>query len=198
MLRTGVGVRGSHSKAGPRGARRRWAAAGFEALSRLRDAGTLGITQPQRSYAAPPGILLVSSVDLPLLHHLLLPGLGGFLGSRSRACCCIGLATGSNSSAHSRSPAGRDAVGALPKLVATAKRERLRFRLAIAPVTGCWEAVGELEVNERLPDVEAERLAFTPWDSGGGIRPVGPLMGIRRDAYRASQPSRGLPASQIP
>jgi hypothetical protein len=143
--------------------------------------------------------LLVSSVDLPLLHHLLLPGLGGFLGQSFSSVLLYRIADRIRLvGAQPVSPARRDAVGALPKLVATAKREGLRFRLAMAPLTGRWEAVGELAVDERLPDEEAERLAFTPWNSGGGIRPVGPLMGIRRDAYRASQRSRGLRASEIP
>lgn len=55
-----------------------------------------------------------------------------------------------------------------------------------------------LEVGARLPDEEAERLAFTPWHTGGGIRPAGPFQRIRRPAYRGSQHGRGLRGSEVP
>jgi hypothetical protein len=143
--------------------------------------------------------LLVSSVDLPVLHHLLLPGLGGFFGQSFSSVLVYRIADKIRLvGAEPVAPSRRDVVGAMPKLVAAAEHEGLRFRLTLAGLTGRWHAVGELEVGERLPDEEAERLAFTPWNSGGGIRPSGPLMGIRRAAYRASQRGRGLQASEIP
>ncbi len=36
-----------------------------------------------------------------------------------------------------------------------------------------------------------EGLRFNPWYTGGGIRPAGPLQGIRGDAYRGSQRGSG-------
>jgi hypothetical protein len=143
--------------------------------------------------------LLVSSVDLPVLHHLLLPGLGGFFGQSFSSVLLYRIANKVRLvGAEPVAPSRRDAIGAMPRLTSTAEHQGLRFRLAMAPLTGRWKAVGDLEVDQRLPDEQTDRLAFTPWNSGGGIRPIGPLMGIRRAAYRASQRSRGLRAGEIP
>jgi hypothetical protein len=79
-----------------------------------------------------------------------------------------------------------------------AERRDLRFDLALATLGGRWSAVGALAVGERLPDEETERLAFAPWNTGGGIRPVGPFMGLRQGAYRGSQHARGLRGAEIP
>jgi hypothetical protein len=65
-------------------------------------------------------------------------------------------------------------------------------------LSGRSKPAGELEVGDRLPDEQTEQLAFTPWNTGGRIRPTGPLMGVRRAAYRASQHARGLRGSQVP
>jgi hypothetical protein len=74
----------------------------------------------------------------------------------------------------------------------------VRFRIALAALAGRWSPFGELEVGERLPGEHTERLAFTPWNTGGGIEPAGPLMGLRRAAYRGSQRARGLGRREIP
>jgi hypothetical protein len=52
--------------------------------------------------------------------------------------------------------------------------------------------------GERLPGETTERLAFTPWNTGGGIRPVGPFNRLRLAAYRGSQRGRGLEPAEIP
>jgi hypothetical protein len=83
-------------------------------------------------------------------------------------------------------------------LVRVADRGELVFRLGLAPLMGYLATVADLEVGERLPDAETERLTFTPWNTGGGIRPNGPLMGLRRAAYRGSQEGRGLHPTEIP
>ncbi|MBA2514875.1 MAG: hypothetical protein H0V26_11200 [Solirubrobacterales bacterium] len=93
---------------------------------------------------------------------------------------------------------GRSARGGYAQLAAAAGSQGPHFRLALASLGGRWSPVGDLRVAERLPDDETERLAFTPWNTGGGIRPVGPFMGLRRAAYRASQRARGVPESQTP
>jgi hypothetical protein len=143
--------------------------------------------------------LLVTSADAPLLHHLLLPGVRGFLGQSFSSILLYRV--GGKLRLVGTEPAGRRAGGRggdLAELARSADRGGLRFRLALAPLTGRWSAVGELAVEERLPDAETDRLAFTPWNTGGGIRPVGPFMGLRRGAYRGSQRARGLAQSQIP
>ncbi len=144
--------------------------------------------------------LLVTSADAPVLHHLLLPAVRGFFGQSFSSILLYRI--GGKLRLVGAAPVGRPVRdshgGALPELVRSADRGELRFRLALAPVTGRWSAVGDLRVGERLPHGEAERLAFTPWNTGGGIRPTGSFMGLRRGAYRGSQHGRGLDESQIP
>jgi hypothetical protein len=61
------------------------------------------------------------------------------------------------------------------------------FELALAPLSGRFDGVGSIRLGEQLPPAEGERLRFNPWNCGGGIRPTGPLMGLRDAAYRGSQ-----------
>ena len=144
--------------------------------------------------------LLVTSADGPLLHHLLLPGLGGFFGQSFSSLLLyrIGDELRLVGATPATRPRGREARGGLGDLVRVADRGELVFRLGLAPLMGYLATVADLEVGERLPDAENERLAFTPWNTGGGIRPTGPLMGLRRAAYRGSQEGRGLHPTEIP
>ena len=144
--------------------------------------------------------LLVTSADGPLLHHLLLPGVRGFFGQSFSSLLLYRFAgrlrlVGATAAAQ---PASRAAGGAVAEVIRIADRGDLGFHLALAPLLGSWEPFAELRVGARLPDGETERLAFTPWNTGGGIRPVGPLMGLRRAAYRGSQRGRGVEPSRIP
>ncbi len=61
------------------------------------------------------------------------------------------------------------------------------FELATAPLMGRFSGVGTIRLGEQLPPDEGEQLRFNPWNCGGGIRPTGPLMGLRDAAYRGSQ-----------
>lgn len=143
--------------------------------------------------------LLVSSADGPLLHHLLLPGLRGFFGQSFSSVLLYRV--GGKLRLVGAQPTGRTAGGGsgdLDALVDAGERGDLRFRLALASLSGRWRPVGELDVRARMSDAETEQLAFTPWNAGGGIRPVGPLMGLRRAAYRSSQRARGLRSGQVP
>jgi hypothetical protein len=121
--------------------------------------------------------LLATSASGPLLQHLLLPGVHPRQPYSSLLMYRIG--------------GDLRVVGALPAGAG-------RFRLAVAPLSGGWSPIGGLELRDELPSEYAEQLAFNPWNSGGGIRPAGPLMGLRRAAYRGSQQGRGLSESQIP
>ena len=47
-----------------------------------------------------------------------------------------------------------------------------------------------MKLGERLDDETSRRLRFNPWNSGGGIRPVGLLNSLREAAYRGSQAGR--------
>jgi hypothetical protein len=144
--------------------------------------------------------LLVTSADRPLAHHLLLPAVRGFFGQSFSSLLLyrFGGKLRLVGAAPAARPAQRETRGALPELARLADRGDLGFDLALAPPTGRWRFVAHLRVDDRLPDDTTERLAFTPWNTGGGIRPAGPLMGIRRVAYRASQRGRGLQPDEIP
>jgi hypothetical protein len=121
--------------------------------------------------------LLVTSARGPVFQHLLLPGLTGGQPFSSLLLYRIG--------------GDLRVVGALPD-------GDDRFRLAVAPLRGGWQPIGELRLQTPLPAEYSEQLAFNPWNTGEGIRPVGPLMGLRRAAYRGSQRGRGLQPSQVP
>ena len=63
---------------------------------------------------------------------------------------------------------------------------RLSFRLAVASLMGRFRPVGRLHFGRRLgPELDA--LRFNPWNTGGGMRPVGWLNGARDRAYKLSQ-----------
>jgi hypothetical protein len=64
----------------------------------------------------------------------------------------------------------------------------LQFTLAVAEPFGQWKRVGVLYLRE---SVDGADLAFNPWNTGGGIRPAGPINMVRDAAYRGSR--RGRP-----
>jgi hypothetical protein len=117
--------------------------------------------------------LLVSSVDAPLLHHVLLPSLSGFFAQSFSSVLLyrVGESLRLVGARQVTRPAGRPG-GALPALVEAAERGEARLQLTLASLGGRGRPVGELQVHERLPDERTERLALTPWNSGAGIRPV--------------------------
>ena len=129
---------------------------------------------------------LATSGDGPLLHHLLLPTRGfSSLPYSSVLLYRIGpdlRLVGARVSGASRG-GGTD----FDRLLAAIADGDASFELAMASPLGRWQPVGGLSLGERVPTFEAERIRFNPWNTGGGIRPVGPLMGLRAGAYRGSQ-----------
>ncbi|MDQ4129825.1 MAG: hypothetical protein M3133_02350 [Actinomycetota bacterium] len=127
-------------------------------------------------------------------HFLLLPGLRGFFAQPyssvlpyrvGRSLRLVGALPESHVP-HSRS------VGAVPALVEAAGRpEGVAFRMALAAPARPWRSFGLLQTHARISDEEAEEIRFNPWNTGGGIRPAGPLMGLRKAAYEGSQQGRG-------
>jgi hypothetical protein len=133
-------------------------------------------------------LLLVTSVDAPIAHHVFLPA--GDVQQRPY----------SSSLPFRDGAGGQFLVGALPdptsprpggdheldRLDRAAATGRLRFRIAVAPVFGRFRAVAELHVGERLgPELDA--LRFNPFNAGGGIAPTGVLNRLRDYAYPLSQ-----------
>jgi hypothetical protein len=143
-------------------------------------------------------LLLSTSGRGPLRHHLLLPATDYFDSVFSSVLVYrFGDAlrvVGARAATHPQ----RGSKGALPGLREVADRGEARFDLTLAPPAGRSHVVAGLALEQRLGDEESERLAFTPWNTGGGIRPAGPFMAVRRAAYRGSQAGRGLDAAEIP
>lgn len=137
--------------------------------------------------------LLATGASARIARNLLLPGVGGFFGQTFSSLLPYRVggqlrmvgARSAVASSHRRR-------GSLNEVREADARRELRFRLMFAPLSGDWAPFAELELDRRLPDSETEHLAFTPWNTGGGIRPAGPLQRLRRAAYRGSQHGRGV------
>lgn len=143
--------------------------------------------------------LLATSANAPVLQHMLIPAPSGFFGQTFSSLLLYRI--GPKIRVVGAEPASepeRYRRGALAQLVDTAERGDLTYRLTLAPLAGRHTPVANLVVGERLSEELAERIAFTPWNTGDAIRPVGPFMGIRRAAYRGSQRGRGLSEGEIP
>jgi hypothetical protein len=138
-------------------------------------------------------VLVNVSANLPLLHHLILPAWDGFFGQTYSSVLPYRIGgrlvlVGAIPAAAER----RRGRGALPELEELAALGEAAFDLALASVGGRWQAPwGRLRLTARLNDRVAEALRFNPWHTGGGIRPAGPLQGIRGAAYRGSQRGSG-------
>ncbi len=130
--------------------------------------------------------LLVTSADLPVLHHVFLPA--GDVQQRPYT-----------SSLPFRAGQERFIVGALPcedsprpggsdeldRARAAAATGRMRFELAVAPPRGRFVPVAELRIGAPAPD-HLDAMQFEPWKGGGGLEPVGVLNAMRRYAYPMS------------
>jgi hypothetical protein len=137
--------------------------------------------------ASPQDFLLVSSSPAPVLRHALLPGPRGFFRHSYSSLLPYAAAgervlVGAWGTGKGPSPADLEGVRATG-LGRT-------FELRVASLLGQWRPVARLELTEVLPDRVAEEVAFNPWHCGGGLRPTGPLMGLRDPAYRGSQEGR--------
>lgn len=111
-------------------------------------------------------LLMVTSADVPILHHIFLPTTG--IEKRPYSSSLPFEAGGE-----------RFVVGALP-------RSPTRFDLAIARPRGRFQRVGRIDIGERLPQ-ELDATLFEPWNGGGGMTPAGFLNGARKRAYTLSQ-----------
>lgn len=118
--------------------------------------------------------LLVTSIDLPVLHHIFVPARG--VGQRP----------------YSSSIPYR--AGDETFLVGTVPQSDEEFELAVAAMSGRFTRVGRLEIGERLTDT-LDALRFNPFNTGGGMAPVGVLNGMRARAYPMSQEAWGAAQS---
>lgn len=131
-------------------------------------------------------LLMVTSWDAPLAHHALVTSTGFFERPYSTLLAY-------------RLPEGVRLFGVVPigggsplgprldEIAEAASEGSAAFELAKCPLMGRFSGVGTIRLGAQLPPSEGELLRFNPWNSGGGLRPTGPLMGLRDAAYRGSQ-----------
>jgi hypothetical protein len=136
----------------------------------------------------PQDLLLVTSGDGAVIHHLFAPGRGYFGLPYSSVLAYRGegsaFLVGARLAPGSPRPEGNGSEFA--DLDAAASTGRLRYDIGVAPVNGRLTRVATLTVGERLPD-DLNALHFNPWNTGGGLHPAGPINAIRDLAYRRSQ-----------
>jgi hypothetical protein len=144
-------------------------------------------------------LLLVTSGDGALVHHLLLPA-PGFLSLPYSSLLPYRAADGAlfvvgATVRHRRRPApGADEYDALAAAAATG---RPAFDLAVASLGGRLRAVGTVTLGRRR-EAEANALRFNPFNTGGGLQPSGFLHRLRDAAYPGSQEGwEGAPAEAL-
>jgi hypothetical protein len=112
-------------------------------------------------------LMMNASLDLPVLHHLMLPARTGVFSSIL----------------------AYDVAGTI-RLFGALQDSESSFRLAVAPLSGRFRTVATVRLGSPLPQPRADALRFNPWHTGGGIRPAGPFQRARAAAYRGSQSGR--------
>lgn len=137
-------------------------------------------------------LLLVSSGDGLLVHHLFVPGFGYFDRPYSSVLAFRGRGRAFLLAARLAPDAPRPRGGGseLADLLAAATTGRLRYDFGVAAITGTMVPVGALTVGERL-DPSLERTRFNPANTGGGLQPKGPVNRMRRQVYERSQAGWG-------
>ncbi|HUR85447.1 MAG TPA: hypothetical protein VMY78_08885 [Solirubrobacteraceae bacterium] len=138
--------------------------------------------------------LLVTSVDLPVLHHIFLPARDVQQRPYSSALPYRAgdetFLVGVVADPSSPRPPGEDEFERLHRAAATGA---LTFGLATASLRGRFRRVATLHVQERMPDA-IDSLRFDPFNCGGGLQPVGTLNRLRDYAYPLSQRAWGARA----
>jgi hypothetical protein len=136
-------------------------------------------------------VLMVSSVDLPVLHHLFVPARDvqarPYSSSLPYRAGDRTFLLGVTPEPGSPRPSGGDELERLEHAAATG---RLTFGVAVAPVSGRFMRVGALHIENRLPHA-VDALRFNPFNTGGGLEPIGVLNRLRDYAYPMSQAAWG-------
>lgn len=130
--------------------------------------------------------LTVTSLDGAIAHHVLLPT-GGFFSLPFSTLLPYRMGTEVRLVGARSATDPVEGSGSLDQLLATADERPVRFDLTLATLLGHWSTIGTVTLGHRVPESEAQRIRFNPWNTGGNIRPTGPFMGLRESAYRESQ-----------
>jgi hypothetical protein len=132
-------------------------------------------------------VLLVSSIDLPVLHHLFVPATDvqqrPYSSSLPFRAGDERFLIGVVPYARSPRPPGAHEFDRLQRAADT---NRLTFRLATSSLGGRFRRVGSLHVGQRLPDT-LDALRFDPFNCGGGLHLAGAINRLRDYAYAMSQ-----------
>lgn len=120
----------------------------------------------------PQDLLLISSARAPGLRHLLLPTRGDFSSNTYSSILPYRI---------------NDEL----RLVGAEPLGPLEYELGVAPLNGPWEPFGRLRLRAALDADATENLKLNPWNTLPGLKPVGPLNGLRRSSYAGSQDGRG-------
>jgi hypothetical protein len=134
-------------------------------------------------------LLINSSADLPLVHHVFLPAPRWY--SQSHSTCLPYRAGGGPVVVGLQPPDGPGPGPGLAAMRAEVGRGT-SYGIAVAAPLGRWEPIGTLELFEPLGP-EAGDVDFDPWNTGGGLVPATWLNRLRREAYRQSRLGRGAP-----
>lgn len=127
----------------------------------------------------PQDLLLDSTLDLPLLRRVPLPRYD-LLGVPYTSVTAYELAGRRRLLAVLPDP-GAPRTASLRELAG--RGDGARLRLAAATGRG-WQTLAVVELQG--PVAHARSIRFSPDRTGGGIRPVGWLQDLRKDAYRAT------------
>jgi hypothetical protein len=131
----------------------------------------LGLAFRIETAGGPQDLLLISSGRSPGLRHLLLPTRGAF--SSNPYSSILPYRVGDQLRLFGAEPVGP-----------------LEYELRLAPLDGAWEPFARLRIRAALDPQQTETLRLNPWNTLPGLKPVGPLNGLRRSAYAGSQRGR--------
>ena len=131
--------------------------------------------------------MLVSSADLPILHHGFLPAADvwqrPYTSSLPYRAGDELFIVGAVPHEDGPRPDGEHELDRLAKAAATG---RLLFDLSVASPMGRFRPVGEIRIGARLPH-ELDAVQMNPFNTGGGLEPAGFLNRLRDSAYPLSQ-----------
>lgn len=135
----------------------------------------------------PQDLLMITSIDAPVLHHLFVPAFDAQARPYSSATPYRIGGTSWLMGATPRDDSPRGVGGAMEdRLRSAAATGDLALDLGAARVGGRFRRFGELRVGDPVPG-GGDHLRFNLFNTGGGLEPVTWVNRIRRQTYQQSQ-----------
>jgi hypothetical protein len=135
-------------------------------------------------------LLINSSADLPVVHHVFLPSPRWYGQSHST---CLPYRAGAGLVLIGLQPPRRRGPEPSVDAMRAEVARGTSYGIAVAASLGRWEPIGTLALRDPLAP-EFGDVDFDPWNTGGGLVPATWLNRWRREAYRQSRLGRGAPA----